>query len=345
LTGTGDNFFKDVLTMHFDIADMQLFLKVASAGSLTQGAREGARSTSAASTRLKSLENQLGTRLFYREPNGLTLTSAGIEFLAHAKRIIAEYELAKNAFQKKNFSSPEHLRVIANSASTSEIIPEVILTLLHQNPEITIDVQQKSIPQAIRSILDNEADIAVVAGMDDLKGLNSILFAIDYLVIIAPKNHPILGSPVKNIQEVSRHPMLTISGSTLFHFLNEKLKDVGCRGTYRILLDGFEPIVRLVEAGAGIAIIPESVATRFKKKFDFEIAELQEDWAFRERRIIFNEVRFLSPSTVNFIKVVVEKYLRTDFDKQSIESFLEIGPRPPAAKPDNARPLLVMDRE
>lgn len=309
--------------MHFDIADMQLFLKVASAGSLTQGAKDGARSPSAASARLKSLENQLGTRLFYREPNGLLLTTAGIEFRAHAKKIVAEYELTKKTFQRKNYSSSEHLRVIANSASISEIIPEAILALLNYNPKITIDVQQKNPQQAIRSILDNEVDVAVVAGVADFHNVHSILFAIDYLVIATPKNHPLLSLPFINIKEVSKYPMLTISGSTLFHFLNEKFQQSGCQASYRILLDGFEPIIRLIEAGAGVAIIPESVAVRFNKKFDFGIGKLQEDWAFRERRIIFNDIEFLSPSTLDFIKVIVEKYLKRNFDKQSIESFLE----------------------
>lgn len=312
--------------MHFDIADMQLFLKVASAGSLTQGARDGARSPSAASSRLKSLENQLGVRLFYREPNGVLLTTAGAEFLSHAKRIVAEYELTKKIFQKKNYSSSEHLRVIANAASTSEIIPEVILSLLNYNPKITIDVQQKNTQQAIRSILDHEADIAVVAGMEDFRNLNTVLFAVDYLVVATPRNHPILQASPIGLKDIAKYPMLNISGSTLFQFLNEKFDKAGCRPNYRVLLDGFEPIIRLIEAGAGIAVIPESVATRFSKKFDFDIGHLNEDWAFRERRIVFNDIEFLSPSTVDFIRVVVEIYLKKDFDEHSIERFLECSP-------------------
>jgi len=314
--------------MHFDIADMQLFIKIADAGSLTQGARDGARSPSAASTRLKSLEHQLGARLFYREPNGLILTSAGAEFLSHAKKIIAEYELTKRVFQNRNLSSAEHLRIIANASSTSEIIPDILLDLVNHNPDITIDVQQKNTSQSIRSILDNEADVAVVAGPDDFMNLNAILFAVDYLSIVASNGHPILSAPAKNLKEVSRYPMLNISGSTLLHFLNEKFKEVNSRARYRLLLDGFEPIIRLIEVNAGIAILPESVAIRYQKRFNFSHVRIDEDWAFRERRLIFGNTEFLSPSALEFIRIIIRKYLKTEPAGRPLEDFMESTARP-----------------
>ena len=309
--------------MHFDIADMQLFMRVASAGSLTQGAREGARSPSAASTRLRSLESQLGARLFYREPNGLTLTSAGQEFLAHAERILAEYEMARRVFQSKSYSSSGHLRVMANSASFSEIIPDVILQLLDSDPGITIDVQQKNSRQSIRGIMENEADIAFVTGEDDYGDLNSILFAVDYFSIVAPEGHPVLSAETINIAEAVKYPMLTTYGTTLFHYLNEKIEKAGFRARYRILLNSFESIIRLVEGNAGIAIIPESVAIGFSKKYRFGYVRVQEDWTLRNRRLIFGSTDFLSPPAVAFIRVIVEKYLKLDFSACAIEDILE----------------------
>lgn len=309
--------------MHFDIADMQLFIKVAEAGSLTQGARDQARSPSAASARLKSLESQLGARLFYREPNGLTLTSAGELFLAHAKRIVAEYELTKRVFHNRSFGGDEHLRIVANAASISEIIPDALLELLNRNPEMTIDVQPKNTVQSIRSILDNEADVALVAGAGDFASVNSILFTLDYLCVVAPNGHPILSADRKNLQEIAKHPMLSISGSTLYAFMNEKFKEANTEGRYRLLLDGFEPIIRLIEANAGIAVLPESVAIRYRRKYNFCHVRVDEEWAFRERRILFGNAEFLSPGALDFIQIIIRKYLASEPDGRPLEDFLE----------------------
>lgn len=54
---------------------------VAEANSLTGGARRTSLSTAAASMRTKSLEGQLGSRLFYRDSQGVELIPAGL-FLA-----------------------------------------------------------------------------------------------------------------------------------------------------------------------------------------------------------------------------------------------------------------------
>ena len=97
--------------MNFDIQDMQLFLKIADTGSLTQGARERARSLSAASARLRSLEDQLGARLFYRESSGLTLTSAGETLLSHARRIVHEYEITRAYFSNRERKGASRLRI------------------------------------------------------------------------------------------------------------------------------------------------------------------------------------------------------------------------------------------
>ena len=57
--------------MHFDLADLNLFIHVAEASSLTGGAKQAHLSTAAASTRIKSFEGQLGSRLFYRGSHGV----------------------------------------------------------------------------------------------------------------------------------------------------------------------------------------------------------------------------------------------------------------------------------
>lgn len=67
--------------MHFDFADLRLFARIAEEENLSRGAKKTFLSPAAASSRLKALEDQLGTRLFYRESKGLSLTPAGERLL------------------------------------------------------------------------------------------------------------------------------------------------------------------------------------------------------------------------------------------------------------------------
>jgi DNA-binding transcriptional LysR family regulator len=51
------------------------------------------------SRQIKSLEDELGARLFQRTPRGMSLLPAGERFLAHARTILAEVDAAKESVQ------------------------------------------------------------------------------------------------------------------------------------------------------------------------------------------------------------------------------------------------------
>ena len=53
------------------------------------------------SRQIKSLEDELGTRLFMRTPRGMSLLPAGERFLAHARTILAEVDAAKESVQNR----------------------------------------------------------------------------------------------------------------------------------------------------------------------------------------------------------------------------------------------------
>ncbi|MNP32701.1 transcriptional regulator CysB-like protein [compost metagenome] len=86
-------------------------------------------------------------------------------------------------------------------------------------------------------------------------------------------------------------------GSTLLSFLRDHVERMGMTLSLRIQLSSFEAICRLVEAGVGIGIIPESAAQRHSQTMDLVTISLDEPWAVRERSILVRELEAL-PGTV-----------------------------------------------
>lgn len=309
--------------MNFDIQDMQLFLKVAETGSLTQGAKERARSLSAASSRLRSLEDQLGARLFYREPNGLSLTSAGETLLVHARRIVQEYELTRAHFSSRELNSTSRFRILANAASISEIIPDLLIALLSRDGNVNIDVYPRNARQAIKGVLNYEADVALITGNEDLCGLNSVLFTTDHLAVVFPNGHPLGAIAQPKLHEIVQFPLLSTYGSTLIDFLQGHVRSAGLKAQYRVLLDSFDPMTRLVEANAGVAIIPESTALRLCTKYKVQAHRVDEDWAVRQRRAIFGDFAFLSTPARDFLSILIEMYFHVQHGTVRLEDMVE----------------------
>src|SRR6201996_8072398 len=78
-----------------DIEDVRTFVDVADAGGVSPAARRLGVSKSIVSRRLFRLEAELGVQLLARTTRGAALTEAGVTFRAHAARVCAEIDIAR----------------------------------------------------------------------------------------------------------------------------------------------------------------------------------------------------------------------------------------------------------
>lgn len=120
--------------MHLDFKDLNLFIHIAEAPSLTQGAKKAFISPAAASVRMKALEAQLNTHLLYRDSKGVELTEAGKRLLKHARLIMRQMAYLKTEFNEYGADASGHIRIFANTTAVTEFLPEVLARYLAGNP-------------------------------------------------------------------------------------------------------------------------------------------------------------------------------------------------------------------
>ncbi|KUJ86676.1 LysR family transcriptional regulator [Halomonas sp. Y3] len=295
--------------MHFDIPDLRLFIFVAEELSLTGGARKASVSTAAASTRIKSLEGQLGSRLFYRGSQGVELTPAGEKLLKHARTIMRQVEYVKSDFSSYSNSNVGHIKIFANTTAVTDFMPEVLARFLGERPAISIDLQEKLTNDIFRGVLDGAADFGLTSGEIKIKGLEVLPFSFDRLVVVVPLGHELAGNDMVDFFDTLHHPYVGLhEGSTLLQFMKAQVKEVGVSLPLRIQVYGFEPACRMIEAGVGIGILPESSAARYQKTMDVQIVHLSNDWASRERAIVVREYETLPEASKELIKEIKDYF-------------------------------------
>ena len=106
--------------MHFDLADLRLFINIAEHPSMTQGARKSFMSTAAASNRIQKLEQQVGIRLLYRDSQGVELTAAGSVLLKHARIILRQVQYLKNELSEFGDQQVRHIRIFAHTTAGTD---------------------------------------------------------------------------------------------------------------------------------------------------------------------------------------------------------------------------------
>lgn len=284
--------------MHFDLADLRLFIHIGESPSLTQGARRAFLSPAAASARIKALEQQLETRLLYRDSRGVELTPAGQKLLVHARLIMRQVEYLKADFTHLGGDSAGHIRIFANTTAVTEFLPEVLAGFLAQRPGVSVDLQERLSRDIVRGVLDGSTDMGIIAGPVEAAGLQVMHFSTDRLVLTVPLEHELARCKRIGFKQTLAFQHIGLhEGSTLLSFLREQVERSGQGLSLRIQVSSFEAICRMVEAGVGIGIIPESAALRHSRTMRLVTIELDEPWAVRERSILVRELEAL-PGTV-----------------------------------------------
>lgn len=276
--------------MHFDLADLRLFAHIAEAPSLTQGARRAHLSAAAASARIKALEGQLDCRLLYRDNRGVELTPAGQRLLQHARLILRQVDHLKSDFSGQAGDQVGHIRIFANTTAVTEFLPELLANFLAERPGVSVDLQERLNRDIVRAIIDGSADLGIVAGPVRAEGLQIIHFSTDRLVLAVTPDHPLCALPRLTLADTLDYPHIALhEGSTLQSFLRERVERMGGDLNLRIQVASFEAICRMVEAGVGIGVIPETAAIRHSRTMSLRILPLDETWVVRERSVLLRD--------------------------------------------------------
>jgi DNA-binding transcriptional LysR family regulator len=295
--------------MQFDLTDLRLFVLIADEGNMTRAAERQHLSLAAASARIKSLEAQSGLSLFYREARGVRLTPPGEAFLYHARGVLRQAEQLRTDLQEYGGGLRGHLRVFANTTAVTDFLPEILPGFLSANPKINIDLQEKPNAEIARGVLDGRADIGIVAGKVDTLGLQAIHFSTDRLVLATAKNHRFARRKKIAFAETLDEDAVGMQyGSTLQTFLSQVTDALGKPMKLRIQLSSFDGMCRMIGAGVGVGIVPESAARRNQAGMGIALIELTDVWSVRERYILVRDREALPRYAESLIETLCAHY-------------------------------------
>jgi DNA-binding transcriptional LysR family regulator len=142
-----------------DWNDFRYFLAVAKAGTFAGAARELGVEHTTVARRLTALEGALGTRLFTRGPDGLTLTSAGRDVVPLAEGIAAQAQAIERRVSGEDSRVEGIVRVSVSEAISGYFVKKSA-ALRDRHPGLMMEML---IGNHASDLLRGEADLAVRA--------------------------------------------------------------------------------------------------------------------------------------------------------------------------------------
>ena len=146
------------------IADVNIFLAVASVNSLSAAARKLDVGPMQVSRRLSALEEDLGVRLFHRTTRSVSLTAEGEAFLPYAQAMSEADESARGELSPTTSKVSGVLRMTAPSVFGQSIVLSLLPALLERHPDLRIDLDVSDrVVDMVRQGMDLALRIAPLA--------------------------------------------------------------------------------------------------------------------------------------------------------------------------------------
>jgi DNA-binding transcriptional LysR family regulator len=275
--------------MRFDLVDLQLFLHVVEAGSITGGAARAHLSLASCSERIHGMEETLGVPLLLRGRRGVTATKAGDALVRHARLVFQQLQRMRAELGDHAQGLKGSVRLRCNTAALSEYLPDALAGFLARHPHVDVALEEHPSHEVAKAVREGAADLGIVSDAVDLSQLESFPFRTDRLVAVAtPELAQQLapeGRPVPFVRLADFDHVSLAGDSALFNYLELQARRLGRTLHARVRLRDFAAICRMVEAGVGVGIVPEPAARRGAQTMNIVVIELLDAWALRQLSI------------------------------------------------------------
>ncbi|NVN88208.1 MAG: LysR family transcriptional regulator [Rhodopseudomonas sp.] len=269
--------------MRFDLVDLQLFVAVAEARSITAGAVRANLALASASARIRALEQSLGVTLLTRGRRGVAITAAGDSLLGHARVVLHGVEMMRGdlAAYARGLKASVHL--LANTASLTEHLPKTLASFLAAQPDFDIDVEERESAEIAQAIAAGTAEIGIAVDAALPDHLERFAFCDDRLVLVLPPRDPLAQHRRVAFGDVLQRDFVGLAGpSALQDHIATQAARFGTRLRFRARLRDFGSLCQMVEAGVGVALMPEAAARGYARTMKIAAVRLSDGWASRK---------------------------------------------------------------
>lgn len=265
-----------------DLAALRIFKAVVEQGGVNRAAAKLHRVPSNITTRVRRLEEQLGTKLFIRDRRRLVLSADGKLLLTYADQLLRLALEAETAL--RNGKPRGTLRIGALESTSATRLPPVLSRYHQLYPDVQIELMTGTSGALVSHVHKQDVEAAFVAEPFNAQGLESQQVFVEELALISPKTFGHIRSP----GDVGNRTVIAFATGCSYRGRLERWLGSGNALPDRVLeFQSYHAIVACVAAGSGIAIVPRSVIETTVGRREIRVTRLPSDIAKARTKLIW----------------------------------------------------------
>jgi DNA-binding transcriptional LysR family regulator len=293
-----------------ELAQLEAFLQVAHHRSFSRAAEALFLTQPSVTARIQSLERELGERLFERSGRSVSLTDAGLAFIPHAQRALTAVQEGADAIDAVRHGEVGNIRIGASSSIGTYMLPETMSAYREMRPGVHVHMSMGQTEEIVERLLAGLIHIAICR-LTQHPELESIHLYNDVLTLVVPPSHSFAKRDSVTLAEASEQPFIFFDRNSSYHGLvYGTFLRAGVAPESVMEIDSMEAIKHMVEAGLGVAILPEMSVRRESKASDLvqiPISDIEQP-AQREVGLHVLKNRIMSPPIRDFIQLIAAEH-------------------------------------
>lgn len=290
----------------------KIFYEVASNESISSASKKLVITQSAVSKAIKKLEEDLNTKLFYRNSKGVKLTDKGEELLFYVEEAFNNLITAERTMIESKTLNKGKISIGVPSQIGSFYIFEDITNFHKKYPNIEITIISKTTTQLLKLLERHEIDFII-----DTSPINSKINDIVIKPLIVVENCFVVKSDssisvdkIESIKDLSNYPLvLPIKGTDNRKQLDKIFEKNSVELNNVINIHTSEMITGAIKKDLGIGYIIYDVIKDNVANGEFKIVDIKENLP----RITINLVYIEKYLTIA-PKIFIENYLKINID-------------------------------
>lgn len=287
---------------------LEYFKTVAEVQHVTKAAQQLAVSQPALSRSIAKLENQLGFPLFERRGKNIVLNEYGRIFLEHVE--LGMQELEKGQKIIRDIIHPTHGRIslaFLHSLGVN-LMPRLVSDFRKQFSNVQFKLHQNALMLILEQLEAGEVDLCLCTSAINKKNIAWEALYEEELFLAVPMGHPLADRRSVTLQEIVNEPLITLKKDYgLRKIADEFFDQAGI--TPNIAFEGEEimTIAGLVEAGLGVALIPNS---SILGHVEIVLLSVSAPCCYRAIGLAWVKNRYMSPIVQKFKDFIMTQHQR-----------------------------------
>jgi LysR family transcriptional regulator, nitrogen assimilation regulatory protein len=243
-----------------EIRQLQYFLKIAEAGSLSRASISLAVGQPVLSRLVKGLEDELGTPLLHRTGRGVVLSDAGRLLEQHARTVLNAVGTAENEVKALRLAPTERVVIGLPPSVGAVLTTPLVRQFKHESPRGTLGIVEGFSGHVLDWLMTGQVDVAILYNAPRLRTLATDPLLTDEIFLLGPANDPAnVGDGPVAAARLARIPMIL---PTLPHGLrvlfDQVLAKANLSPNVQLEINAMPSTLALVESGLGYTILSYS---------------------------------------------------------------------------------------